>query len=260
MSILHAATRIAFGATIAGAGLSLGRDAYKKGKSNLGIIVILFIVLSFLYGIYKSGVWVAQNYPYLGTAGNIIVRTFASILGLFCYGTVLLVAIMIEFGGQSTDTAPGNVLQPSRCRPGTCYEPSRCRNHIGTSLISSRTSSLCRTSSRTLFTFDTTLGVIFCIQTGLLALGLIVGFSKRKNRQLEHDAEVHNRKFFRQHGLEEIQDDRLPATATTSATTSKNILGNELEFKVAGHMGKRAYLKFDSTGKYTSWSGVVMQR
>jgi len=244
MSILHAATRIAFASTIAGAGLSLGRDAYKKGKSNLGIIVILFIVLSFLYGIYKSGVWFAQNYPDMGNAGNIIARTLAAILGIFCYGTVLLIAIMIEFGGPSGSTS--QELASSLTTPSETLRPALLEWFMAELLPR-------------LFAFDTTLGVIFCIQTGLLALGLIVGFSKRKNRQLEYEAEVHNRKFFRQHGLQEIQDDRLRDSHNIGYHL-ENILGNELEFKVAGHRGKRAYLKFDSTGKYTSWSGVVVQR
>ena len=160
---------------------------------------------------------------------------------------MLLVAIAIEFTGQSTDAAQ----EPATNLPAAGITLERVIFESYEFFVSDVVPRL--------FTFDTTLGVIFCIQTGLLALGLIVGFSKRKNRQLEYEAEVHNRKFFRQHGLQEIQDDRLRDSHNIGYHL-ENILGNELEFKVAGHRGKRAYLKFDSTGKYTSWSGVVVQR
>ena len=239
MSILHAATRIAFASTIAGGGLSLGRDAYNRGKSNLGIIVLLFIVFSFLYGIYKGGFWFAQNYPDMGKAENIIARTFAGILGLFCYGTVLAISAALYINATGLEAPPFLPITEFTQHP--LYEPFMAE------------------FLPRLFTTDTTLGIIWILLTSLLCVGLWTGYSRRKKRQLEHEAEVHNQTFFHQHGLQSIQDDRLRDSQNIGYHL-ENVLKNELEFKVAGQRGKRAYLEFDSTGKYTSWSGVVAPR
>lgn len=239
MSILHAATRIALGATIAGAGLSLGRDLYKGGKKDIGSIILIAVVLSILYGIYKSGVWIAQNYPDLSRRGTFIARTFALILGVFCYGSLLGISAFIYSNVNNLERPPLFPISEFTSHP--LFEPFMAE------------------FLPRLFAIDTTIGIIFILQTGLLAVGLLIGLSRRNTRQLAYDAEIHNRKFFRQHGLEAIQDDRLRDSHNIGYSL-ENTLTNELEFKVAGHRGKRAYLKFDQYGKYTSWSGVVTQR
>ena len=239
MSILHTATRIALGATIAGAGLSLGRDLYKGGKRDIGSVILLIVVLSVLYGIYKSGVWIAQNYPQYGGAGKVLAHTLALLLSVFCYGTLFAVLAALDAEIAQLNAPPLFPIAEFTQHP--LYEPFMAEF-------------LTR-----IYTFDTVIGNITIAQTALLALGLIVGLSKRKKRQLAWEAEIHNRKFFAQHGLQSIQDDRLRDNHNIGYRL-ENALSNELEFKVAGQRGKRAYLKFDSTGKYTSWSGVVMQR
>ncbi len=77
-SIARYAPAIIGGSALAGFGLSLGRDAYKKAKQNWPILLILVC----LAGVYFAGMWMFRNYR--TPAGSILKKSGALIVLVLC--------------------------------------------------------------------------------------------------------------------------------------------------------------------------------
>lgn len=224
MSIIRTTALIAGGSAVAGAGLSVGRDAYKGVKKNLGLIVVLVVVGSALYGSYKVGVWLGRNHQSL--TGGVLVRSGALIVLGVCWLGSLLVGMLIL----------GGALMPVPIADMTL---AQALAHFTT--------------------FDTPAGAISLGLLCVTAVGVLRGLAIRKGRRRAWEADAHNAWFLEGHGLQEIQEDRL-RDSYDNGYRLENVLPGELEFMALGHKGMRAYLAFDETGKFTSWSGVVPQR
>lgn len=223
MSILRAASLLAGGSTVAGAGLAAGRDVYQGAKRNFGFILVLILVGSALYGSYKAGSWCGRNYPnwfagFLARVGALIV------LGVCWLGTIVV----------------GEFLVPTAFLPYPY--PTTLPDYVAH-----------------LLTFDTLGGTVTLSMLGLAGLGVLRGLGLRRGRRRQWEADAHNVAFFADQGLREVQDDRL-RDRDDNGYQLKNVLPGELEFKALGHRSMYAYLTFDETGKFTAWSGLVPQR
>ena len=108
-------------------------------------------------------------------------------------------------------------------------------------------------------TFDTAGGTVTLSLAVLAGLGLLRGLTSRGGRRRKWEADAHNLQFFEEHGLREVQEDRL-RDSQDNGYRLENVLPDELEFMALGHKSMRAYLTFDETGRYTAWSGIVPQR
>lgn len=84
------APAIVAGSALAGFGLSLGRDVYKKAKRYWPILLILIC----LAGVYFAGLWLFNNYR--TPAGSILKKIGALItLSLSCFGVYTGAAIVL---------------------------------------------------------------------------------------------------------------------------------------------------------------------
>ena len=89
-SVVRYAPGIVAGSALAGFGLSLGRDAYKKAKRYWPILLVLVC----LAGVYFAGMWLFRNYRTL--AGSIIKKIGALItLSFSCFGVYAGAAVAV---------------------------------------------------------------------------------------------------------------------------------------------------------------------
>ena len=223
MSILQAASLLAGGSAVAGAGLAAGSDVYQGAKRNFGFILILIIVGSALYGCYKAGSWCGRNYQ------NGVEGFFARLSALIVFGVCWLGTIVV-----------GEFLIPTAFLPYPY--PTTLTDYVAP-----------------LTTFDTLGGTVTLTMLGLAGLGVLRGLTMRRGRRRKWEADAHNVAFFEDQGLQEVQDDRL-RDRDGNGYQLKNVLPGELEFKALGHRSMYAYLTLDETGKFTTWSGTVPQR
>ena len=100
------------------------------------------------------------------------------------------------------------------------------------------------------------LGITFLLQNLLVLAGCLTGYFQSKKRRLAWEAEAHNVSFFDENGLEQLDDNNL-RDIEGNRFRLKNMFANEIEFIAEGRRSKRAYIKYDETGKYTEWSGLV---
>ena len=90
----------------------------------------------------------------------------------------------------------------------------------------------------------------------ILVLGLVNGFLQRGPRLLAWEAEFHNDEFLSRAGLIQIDDENLP-DALGNRFRLDEVAAGMMEFMVLKRRGRRAFLQFDESGKFTHWSGVV---
>ena len=230
MSIDALAPRIVAGSALAGFGLSLGRDTYKQTKKDIdGLIVALFIFLAlafFIYGLFLSSVWLFRNYQ--TQVGTIFKKFFALVVFVFIYIATVGTLLNIE--------PTAKVLLTHAIETGL-FAP--VFGHLVSSL---GTSSF--------------LGITFLLQNLLVFAGCLTGYVQRKKRRLAWEAEAHNVSFFDENGLEQLDDNNL-RDIEGNRFRLKNTFANEIEFIAEGRRNKRGYIKYDETGKYTEWSGLV---
>ena len=227
VSVARYAPAIIGGSALAGFGLSLGRDIYKKAKRHWPLLLILVC----LAGVYFAGLWLFRNYRTL--AGSILKKAGALVvLVLSCTGIYTGAAIAV------------GVFAPSVPAP---------QDEMGNPTIGSFPGSLL------LWTL--------IVQGVLFLAGAAVGMSHRRKRRLAWEAEEHNEGFLREHDLEVVDADEKGNLRLRDLSSSVGYrlvddlkLGGELEFMALGKRNKRAYLQYDGTGKYTSWSGLTEVR
>ena len=226
-SVARYAPAIIGGSALAGFGLSLGRDIYKKAKRHWPLLLILVC----LAGVYFAGLWLFRNYRTL--AGSILKKTGALIvLVLSCIGVYTAAAITV------------GVFVPSVLTPQEEMANSAIGSFSGSPLL-----------------------WILIVQGVLFLAGAAVGMSHRTRRRLAWEAEKHNESFLREHDLEVVDADEKGSLRLRDLSSNVGYrlmddlkLGGELEFMALGKRNKRAYLQYDGTGKYTSWSGLTEVR
>ena len=100
---------------------------------------------------------------------------------------------------------------------------------------------------------------------GILFLaGGLVGIKHQKKRRQAWEAETHNAAFLLEQGLETVDVDdkgnlrlRDPINEIGYRLSDDLNVAGELEFIALGKRNKRAYIEYDGTGKFVSWSGLV---
>ena len=226
-SVARYAPAIIAGSALAGFGLSLGRDIYKKAKRHWPLLLVLVC----LAGVYFAGLWLFRNYRTL--AGSFLKKLGALI--------VLVLSCIAVYAG--TVIALG-VFVPSGLTP---------QEEMGSSATGSFSGFL--------------LLCILIVQGVLFLAGAAVGMSHRRRRRHAWEAEEHNERFLREHDLEVVNADEKGNLRLRDHSSNVGYrlmddlkLGGELEFMALGKRNKRAYLQYDDTGKYTSWSGLTEVR
>lgn len=86
-AIMRTAFHVFVASVIAGFGLAFGRDIYKETKRNWPIIAITLLALSFLIGLFYSGILIVRSYD--TRSWSIIGRFGGVVLFIVCYGTLL---------------------------------------------------------------------------------------------------------------------------------------------------------------------------
>ena len=230
MSIDSMAPRIVAGSALAGFGLSLGRDTYKQTKKDADVLILFLLIILvlgfFIYGLFLSSVWLFRNYQTL--VGTIFKKFFALVVFVFFYIAPVVALLNLE---PTTEGLVTHAIETGRFAP--------IFGHLVSSL---GTSSF--------------LGITFLLQNLLVLAGCLTGYVQRKKRRLAWEAEAHNVSFFDENGIEQLDDNNL-RDSEGNRFRLKNTFANELEFIAEGRRSKRAYIKYDETGKYTEWSGLV---
>lgn len=220
MSLLHLAPKIVAGSALAGFGLALGRDVYRKTKKNLLLVIALTVLAFTLYGLFISSVWIARNYR--TWAGSIVKKCGALVALLGCnIATALFILILAAFvadievpdGGQDAKEILSAFALPFA--------------QIG-----------------------------LAVQAAIVISGLIVGFVQRKRRRVAWESEQNNELFFAEQGFEVLDEDNF-RDDQGNRFRLVNIFNSELEFMAEGRRGKRGYIEFDENGAYTNWSGLT---
>ena len=238
MSVLRMAPHIVFGSAIAGFGLAFGRDMYRGFKKNWPTILVLFVLLSGFLGMYCSGLWFARNHRpwWLG----VFYRLGTIALAYASFVVLAFIGLIIEdiFAAGTPEVLLSYVLALATGQIGL-------DDFLGEALKNTGPIYLIFMSSG----------------AGLAVIGLGIGFFQRRRRRKAWQADRHNKQFFADHGLTTLREDRLRDDQDNGYELDDVFPEHgELEFKVLGRRGKRAYLEFDEDGRYTSWSGVVTQR
>lgn len=232
MKLSRLAPAIVAGSALSGFGLSLGRDVYKASKKNfLYVIIFAAIVFSFV-GNYVAGVWLARNYR---TLWNSFLRKLSAVViyivsAPVAYFTGLFIgAISLDFAGYRSDgrsdiasvlegTAPWSVLLETQ------------------NLIE--------------------LSILLLMSNLLFVCGLAVGFLQRRARRRAWKAEQANIAFLAENSLTALDDENI-VDAEGIRYNLKNTFNDRIEWMAVGRRNKRAYMHFNDSGRYTSWSGLV---
>ena len=233
-SVARYAPAIVAGSALAGFGLSLGRDAYKKAKRYWPV----FLILVCLAGVYFAGLWLFRNYRTL--AGSILKKIGALIaLSLSCIGVYAGAAIAVV-------VFVPNIL---------VY-----REEIGDA-----TSSNVNVAIENVLSFP--LLWILIVQGVLFFAGATVGMNHRRKRRLAWEAEEHNEIFLAEHDLEVVDADEKGNLRLRDHCSNVGYrlmddleLSGELEFMALGKRNKRGYMQYDGAGKFTNWSGLTEVR
>lgn len=90
------------GSAVAGFGLSLGRDVYKKAKQNIGSILLIAAIVLSIFGLFVAGIWFFRNYR--TTIKMIIFRFLSVITALF--SCVFLLSLVYIFKSNPSVIEP----------------------------------------------------------------------------------------------------------------------------------------------------------
>jgi len=91
-NLIHSASKIFFGSSVAGAGLSFGRDLYKKFKEKIVVILLLGIVAGGFFLPFISGSKIYRWYP----VGK-VKWFFFTLIPWFCIAFLGLIILTIVF-------------------------------------------------------------------------------------------------------------------------------------------------------------------
>ena len=225
-SIAQLAPTIIAGSALSGFGLSFGRDVYRKTKENWPLLVLLVTFV----GVFFSGLWLFRNYR---TVTGTIFKKFSALI-LFVVSVVGLYLLMMA-------AAPFFIL---------VFGPvvAALVNIVGAKFAGG--------------TILASFILLVSIQVIMFLTGAFVGIRHRKKRRWAWEAEMHNKRFLVENGLQVISSDEhfrlkdIQENLNYRFIEDLDITGS-FEFILIGHRNKRAYIEYDETGKFTSWSGLT---
>ena len=226
MSVLRYAPHIVFGSALAGFGLSFGRDVYRGMKKDWPFWLAIVVLLSAFLGFYLCGLWFGRNHRrwYRG----LLIRLGIIPLASACWA---ILAILAYSADQTING--GNILAL------LSVPINLVTGHLPFDQITAYSGEFAE------------IGLVCAVV--LLVVGLTIGFLQRRRRRLAWEADIHNEQFFEEHGLITLREERLRDDQGNGYELDDVFLEQgELEFKVLGRRGKRAYLEFDEEGKYTN--------
>lgn len=231
--------RTVFGTAVAGFGLSLGRDVYKRAKRTAGnsfaALLIGFLILVALCGAiylpYKAASKLIDWYP------NVMQWFFFALIPWGVLGFIGLVLAYyvgeIAYYGLVYELPSHIDAEAEPALAMTTFENSGAYN----SFIAWLSGYL----------------VVVC------GTGFVVGGRRRDVRRRAYAAQQYNQSFLNKIGIKEVDG----AASYTHVDAQGNQLrltsiGKDIvEFFVVGRRNKRAFIKVGADGKFTTYSGVV---
>jgi len=261
MSLISIAPQIVAGSALAGFGSSFGRDVYRRATKTgwriwLFIVFFVIVVMS-LVGSFFTGLWIGRNYE--NFLKGLIVNIFSLTLFLLLVG-ILWSALALPFVSSDLDATEtfGSPKYVSEFLVNLLASEFGAvawfLDVIGINNYLAETASNLRQETRidALVTASATVALSHL----LFFAGLIKGIFQRSKRRNAWEAEISNKAFLEGVGLTEIEEEMY--TDAEGITYRFNSASpDRIVLFAVGRRNKRAYLEFDETGKYVSWSGLV---
>ncbi len=212
------ATKLFFGAAIAGSGFSLGKDNYKTAKEfapfAIFVMLVAMAVLGAIYLPFRAGREMVKghNRSMIGT----IIKTYLWNIIIAIIGFCMLYVYSIMFvNGWNAELEAGQ-------------EPY-AYNHV----------------------------VIRAFPL-LFGLGILYGLWLRKKRKTVLEIESENENFLKKHGFRETNSETYPyVDGYNNKLRLLESTKRQLVFMVVGKKGKRAFIDLDNTGRMVKYSGPV---
>ena len=229
-SIASYAPAIVAGSALSGFGFAIGRDVYRQAKKRwLWVLILVCLV-----GVFFSGLWLFRNYRTI--AGATFKRIGALIvLGISAFGIHIASGIIFTFTDAVLFGGELMINYFSYMLAGNWFEPP--------------------------------LLYVMILELLVFMVGAMIGFRHRRKRAIAWGAEDHNNAFMEKHGLQITDADdkgnlRIREIATnTGYRLIENLdVTGEMEFMALGRRNKRAYMKYDGSGKFVHWTGLVEVR
>ncbi|MDE0097167.1 MAG: hypothetical protein OXN16_00720 [Gammaproteobacteria bacterium] len=230
MSIVQLAPRIVAGSALAGFGFAFGRDMYRETKRNWKLIALIVVATLAYVLLFMSSLWVARNYR--SRLAGLLKKAGALVALIASYAATVYVNVLVE-AFLALNGIAGN---PETFRPISGWSPAGILMDLD--------------ERGTVFMAG------FILQNLVMAAGLMMGAFQRRRRRTAWDTEASNEAFFLDNGLVSLDEENFRDDRGNRYRLLK-VLKNELEFQAEGKRGKRAYIRFDDSGKYLSWSGLT---
>ena len=228
-----------FGTAVAGFGLSLGRDIYKRSKKTAGdsliAIIIAFAVMAAIFGAvylpFKSASKIVQWYPNPAKWFFLVLIPW-SVAGAVGAWLAYNVGEFLYYAAFY-DLPPGLDLEAD---PGIGFETFE--------------------SSEAFKTFLMTCSAYLACNFGL---GFLVGLNRRAKRKEIYDVEMYNQKFLDSHHIKEVDggESFTHEDGEGHKLRLTSIGKDVVEFFAVGHRNKRAFIKIGPDGRFDTYSGVV---
>jgi len=219
-NLIKSASKIFFGSTVAGVGLSFGRDIYRKIKSNVTLIVASLLLVGIIVLPFISASKSYRWYPI--SKGKWF---FMILLPWWIAGVVCLVLLSFLFSIFVSEPKPGEELCTLWLFPIS-----------KTALLS---------------TFVAWFVAYF--------LGVLYSLSKRSQRKKIFLVEQYNQQFLDNYGIHEVRGGNSYTHTDRNGNRLRlvNVGLDIIEFMVVGKRNKRVFINIDGHGKFANYSGVV---
>lgn len=250
------------GSALAGFGFSFGRDLYKSTKKSIGMIIALFIIFGVLYSVRLSMIWLFRNYK--NFFASIVIKILSLVLYIFSFtAAILILAVFTLPIAAEIDIPAANVHHTFWLLGASMVNfASVICTPIFYLLDASSPSAIFLPVSLEEFKRDFSVDELISIVASgtvlviLSASGIYSGIRHRGKRSLAWNIEDSNRTFLRNTGLKEVADEQFKDDNDNLYRVEK-IHFDRIEMFPIGKRGKRAYLHFDQSGRFTKWSGIV---
>ncbi|WP_193090524.1 hypothetical protein [Advenella sp. FME57] len=222
------------GSAMAGFGFSLGRDTYKRTKKAskdgaFALFLIGMVIVGLMLTQY-SMMWFFRNYQ------SFVAMILMRVVALISYTAGIAISgiffWMIGFWiGELLFDKPNGFIEMLSGLAGPAFQASDPPSQFAT-----------------IFAFG--------ILVFLTVSGVITGVKQRAARLKAWAAEEHNRQFMKEHQLFETKEGYI-SDPEGNIFEEKFRDSDSVMFLAKGRRNKRALLKFDESGKFTVWTGML---
>lgn len=275
MSFTSKISKILFVSSFSGLGFSFGRDIYKNAKNNLLLVVFLVILFLAFLGGYTSSVWFFRNQKNIFTSliyklGSFILFTISLISYSLCLVVILFCfSILSEYINRNDNKVSETSLNetPSQNNTNNKFIYNNIRNLVNRNnnlksywiSFNNHSKDLATAAKSYVFLIDSLFSEKkFYPFTFIVLLGCFVGIKQRLERSRAWKSEHNNIAFLKDNHLKS-GNDLILVDDDCQEYKLKEVYSDFIEFMPVGKRGKRAYLKINNHGEFTSWSGMIQE-